>query len=565
MSLVGKVLQNRYAVEKQIGEGGMGTVYLATDRRFGTKVAIKQTLFTDPNLLRAFEREAQLLNSLRHPALPRVSDHFADADGAFIVMEYIAGEDLSAMVERDGAFAAPDVLRWAGVLLDALDYLHTQKTAIVHRDIKPQNLKLTPRGEIILLDFGLAKGTVSELTQASVAKSVFGYSRAYAPLEQIQGTGTDPRSDLYSLAATLYHLFTGKPPVDALTRATAVLNGDKDPLVPAHVLNPKVSVAVSSVLHQAMALNSNLRPANAAKMRFALVDAEKNAAAEEFFDGATIVRSAEVFNQNTQLMNADGAVATNIAAQKITDPQPVQNTLKIDTATSVAKNLLAAKKNSFIKSPVKMAASILVFGSIGFASWYGIKPLFFADESNQIQRVNAVADVQTDAKPTEQQQANLQAAPANPAPTTETTQKAEIETVVAAPAPKTDETAKTNAPKQKPQSSERRDVVVENADDSWERLENLDAEVERKIKSVDSRGVDLNDIPAEIRSDDPRNPIDRRKLREYIRKQRRAVRLQIEEANKHHAEQGLPPLKPVPPKIKRPPQPQPDDDDDDEN
>ncbi|MEP6925343.1 MAG: serine/threonine-protein kinase, partial [Pyrinomonadaceae bacterium] len=267
MTSAGKVLQNRYSVNKQIGAGGMGTVYVATDQRFGSTVAIKETLFTDPNLRRAFEREAQLLNSLRHPALPRVSDHFTEGNGAFIVMEYIAGEDLSAMVERDGAFAVSDVLRWADNLLDALDYLHNQKFPVIHRDIKPQNLKLTPRGEIILLDFGLAKGSASELSQISMTKSVFGYSRSYAPLEQIQGTGTDPRSDLYGLAATLYHLVTGKPPVDALTRATAVLNGNPDPLPSANTLNSKIPVSVSNVFHQAMALNANLRPMTAAQMR----------------------------------------------------------------------------------------------------------------------------------------------------------------------------------------------------------------------------------------------------------------------------------------------------------
>ncbi len=85
MNSAGKLLQNRYLIQKQIGAGGMGTVYVATDERFGSTVAIKETLFSDPNLRRAFEREAQLLNSLRHSALPRVSDHFTEGNGAFIV------------------------------------------------------------------------------------------------------------------------------------------------------------------------------------------------------------------------------------------------------------------------------------------------------------------------------------------------------------------------------------------------------------------------------------------------------------------------------------------------
>src|SRR5918997_4896149 len=154
------LLQNRYLVVKQIGQGGMGAVYIATDQRFGSTVALKETFFSDPSLRRAFEREARLLNHLRHPALPRVSDHFTEEEGQFLVMEYIPGEDLAEKLkERDGAFTLSEVLNWADQLLDALDYLHTQEPAIVHRDIKPQNLKLTSRGQIILLDFGLAKGT----------------------------------------------------------------------------------------------------------------------------------------------------------------------------------------------------------------------------------------------------------------------------------------------------------------------------------------------------------------------------------------------------------------------
>ena len=97
------LLQDRYLVLEQIGHGGMGAVYRATDQRFGSTVALKETFFDDPSLRRAFEREARLLNRLRHPALPRVSDHFTEGPGQFLVMEYIHGEDLSEMMEKRGA------------------------------------------------------------------------------------------------------------------------------------------------------------------------------------------------------------------------------------------------------------------------------------------------------------------------------------------------------------------------------------------------------------------------------------------------------------------------------
>ncbi|HLM01506.1 MAG TPA: serine/threonine-protein kinase, partial [Pyrinomonadaceae bacterium] len=184
---------------------------------------------------------------------------------------------------------------------------------VIHRDIKPQNLKLTPRGQIILLDFGLAKGSVTNAESLTAAKSVFGYSRNYASLEQIQGTGTDPRSDLYSLAATLYHLMTGAPPSDALTRAMSVLNGEKDPLVPAHRINPKISVGVADVLNRAMALNANHRPSSAAAMRQLLRDGVHITDADEYQTAVPIAdasSTASLFTQKTAVM-ADGARASS--------------------------------------------------------------------------------------------------------------------------------------------------------------------------------------------------------------------------------------------------------------
>ncbi len=273
MNKTERILQNRYLIEALIGKGGMGSVYLGIDQRFGTNVAIKETISANDRMSRAFEHEAQLLNSLRHPALPHVVDYFTEGDEQFIVMEYIAGEDLSDILKRQGNFKISEVLKWADDLLDALNYLHTQMSPVVHRDIKPQNLKLTPRGEIILLDFGLAKGNPGELSHITMETSIFGYSRAYASLEQIQGTGTDPRSDLYSLSSTLYHLLTGQPPVDALTRAKSVLNGETDSLQLLNSANPKIPLPVADVLHQALALNANLRPQTAAAMRSALKEA----------------------------------------------------------------------------------------------------------------------------------------------------------------------------------------------------------------------------------------------------------------------------------------------------
>ena len=274
----GDVLQDRYRVKGPLGRGGMGAVYEATDLRLSRTVALKETLAETGELRRAFEREARLLANLRHPALPKVLDHFAEGDGLFLVMEFIPGEDLGVMLERGGrAFAPAEVLRWAEQLLDALEYLHALDPPVLHRDIKPANLKLIAPTQIVLLDFGLAKGSAGQMTRAG-SKSVLAYSPNYSPLEQIQGAGTDERSDLYSLAATLYHLLTGVKPADAITRAAAVVNGRPDPLVPARKVKGDVPAGVSAALTRALAPNIENRPRNVSEMRRELRDATPRAA-----------------------------------------------------------------------------------------------------------------------------------------------------------------------------------------------------------------------------------------------------------------------------------------------
>ncbi|CAA9418732.1 MAG: Serine/threonine protein kinase [uncultured Pyrinomonadaceae bacterium] len=323
----GTVLQNRYRIEKQIGQGGMGKVYVATDERFKSTVAIKETVFEDGNLRKAFEREARLLNSLKHSALPRVSDHFNEKDGQFLVMEFIAGDDLAEMMEKSGAaFPLETVLQWAHQLCDALEYLHAQD--IIHRDIKPQNLKLAPNGQIVLLDFGLAKGNATDAPHQTAAKSIFGFSRSYASLEQIQGAGTEPRSDLYSLGATLYHLLTGIPPADALTRAMNVLNKQSDPLIPAYLVNNQIPRGVAEVLQKTMALDAGERPVSANAMRSMLDASDKfiDANAAESIVEKSL--STDFLTQETKIMGAK----TNVFA----DAQPEIET-KVASAANVSE------------------------------------------------------------------------------------------------------------------------------------------------------------------------------------------------------------------------------------
>ena len=323
MLVTGTILQNRYEVIKPIGQGGMGAVYMARDQRLGNTVALKETFFSDTFLLAAFEREAKLLAGLRHAALPKVIDHFADTNGQFLVMEYIPGDDLQELLQ-EGNSPPPvaEVLQWADQLLDALDYLHSQQPPIIHRDIKPQNLKLTSRNQIVLLDFGLAKGTALELTHTGSSSSIFGYTPSYAPLEQAQGAGTDPQSDIYSLAATLYHLLTGTKPTDALARATCILNGQPDPLASAIDINPRIPSCLSDVILRSMALKKDQRPLSAAEMRRMLRDSEitiKNnpaVSAKSHTPRAEVNRSSHPVNSSSTI--AFASLPTNPAAEEPT-------------------------------------------------------------------------------------------------------------------------------------------------------------------------------------------------------------------------------------------------------
>jgi serine/threonine protein kinase len=282
MVATGALLQDRYCIEEPIKKTNLSAVYKAKDQRLSSTVAIKENCFNDEEFCSQFRREARLLANLRHPLLPKVSDHFTEDDSQFLVMEYIPGKDLREMLREredrnEGPFEPDLALEWADQLLDVLEYLHGHPEPIVHRDIKPQNLKLGPRGEVVLLDFGLAKG--SPTLSGRKSSSIHGFTFAYASLAQIRDEGTNPRSDLYSLGATLYHLMTGVTPPDAFERLNARASG-YNPLRPAHELNPQVAPAVSAALDKAMALYPHERPSSAAELRQMLREAKQKTGAE---------------------------------------------------------------------------------------------------------------------------------------------------------------------------------------------------------------------------------------------------------------------------------------------
>ncbi|HEY8559990.1 MAG TPA: protein kinase [Pyrinomonadaceae bacterium] len=362
----GTLLQNRYLIERKIGAGGMGAVYLATDKRFDNHVAIKETFYREDEFGEAFEREARLLNALQHPVLPHVSDYFTENGGHFIVMQFIDGEDLCDALKRDGAFPLADVLRWTEDLLDALDYLHAQTPPVIHRDIKPHNLKLNARGNIMLLDFGLAKLNKKDATEISV----FGYSRTYSPLEQIQGTGTDAHSDIFALGATVYHLLTGTPPINALTRAAAIVGGNPDPLRPANEIRPEIPEGIANVLNEALALDARNRFVSAKAMRqafrFAAGGFAETGAAEK--SAASIAAAPALGGSGErQTGKTSTAEALNALPPKSAPVAPPRSSAIIVDMKKPGRVRRESNGNRFVWA----AAAVLLFFGITTAFYFG--------------------------------------------------------------------------------------------------------------------------------------------------------------------------------------------------
>jgi len=329
------MIQDRYLVVHLIGKGGMGEVYLAVDQRLGSAVALKRTSYaSDPALAGAFEREARILARLRHPVLPKVSDHFVDGGNQYLVMEHIAGDDLSTRLEATNKpFPVSWVMFWADQLLDALTYLHSHQPPIIHRDIKPQNLKLTDENHIILLDFGLSKDSPNPTrgNSGQSSGSVFGYTPHFAPMEQIRGTGTDARSDIYSLAATLYQLLTGIKPADSLSRADAVLNGNVDPVVSLNEANPEIATTVSDVLMRALEITQDRRYKSAGDMQRALRSAY--AEMKDAMSAKTVMVPTPVIPDVTpSIETVSSTPAPPLEATVQMDALPLDATMQMDAA-----------------------------------------------------------------------------------------------------------------------------------------------------------------------------------------------------------------------------------------
>lgn len=260
----GALLHKRYRIVEILGQGGMGSVYHAIDENLGVDVAVKENLFTTDEYARQFRLEAVILANLRHPNLPRVTDHFVIGDqGQYLVMDYIEGEDLRQRMERTGNITEDEAILIGAAICDALTYLHTRKPAILHRDLKPGNVKITPDGHILLVDFGLAKILHGSQATTTGARAM---TPGYSPPEQYGTARTDPRTDIYSLGATLYAALSGIIPEDGLARAM-----DNTQLTPLRKRNGKVSRRFAAAVEKAMGIDPSDRYQNAEDFKHSLL------------------------------------------------------------------------------------------------------------------------------------------------------------------------------------------------------------------------------------------------------------------------------------------------------
>jgi outer membrane protein assembly factor BamB len=262
----GAILQDRYEILKVLGLGGMGAVYQARDLRFtgvARLCALKEMTSTTPDphvrrlAIQNFEREANILATLNHPAIPKIYDYFTEGIRSYLVLEYVDGQDLEALMgDTEQKLPQERVVHWAIQICDVLSYLHNQDPPIVFRDLKPSNIMLRPPNHIILVDFGIAR--VFEEGQKGTMIGTEGYS----PPEQYRGIA-NPQGDIYALSATLHHLLTQRDP-----RLEPPFTFHEEP---PRLLNPTVSEELEAVIMKGLEYEPEKRFANAEEMKAALM------------------------------------------------------------------------------------------------------------------------------------------------------------------------------------------------------------------------------------------------------------------------------------------------------
>jgi beta-lactam-binding protein with PASTA domain/tRNA A-37 threonylcarbamoyl transferase component Bud32 len=272
-----QVLGERYEIGGVLGRGGMAEVHRGRDLRLGREVAVKvlrHDLARDPSFQVRFRREAQAAASLNHPAIVAVYDTGEDRtpNGAtpYIVMEYVEGETLRDVLRREGRLSPERAMSLTADICAALDFSH--RNGIVHRDVKPGNVMITPQGTVKVMDFGIARAVSDSAATMTSTAAVIGTAQYLSP-EQARGEGVDARSDVYSAGCLLYELVTGTPPFTGDSPvAVAYQHVREDPRTPSSI-NPEIPPELDAILLKAMSKNPANRYQSAADMRADLLRA----------------------------------------------------------------------------------------------------------------------------------------------------------------------------------------------------------------------------------------------------------------------------------------------------
>jgi len=286
----GTVLQERYEILKLRALGGMGAIYEARDLRFShtlRRCAIKEIINAAPDPrtrhlnLQNFEREANILASLNHPSIPHIFDYFGEGNRAYLVLEYVEGEDLEALLEHTNGFLPQErILHWVLQVCDVLEYLHTRKEGpIVFRDIKPSNIMVRPDERVVLVDFGIAKVFMDQKRGTMVG------TEGYSPPEQYRGLAA-PQGDIYALGATMHHLLTKQDP-----RLEPPFSFHERP---PRSINPAVSPEIEAAVMRALEYETEKRFASISEMRQAILAACGEGKVQPQGPAATIPRAQSI-------------------------------------------------------------------------------------------------------------------------------------------------------------------------------------------------------------------------------------------------------------------------------
>jgi len=265
---IGTRVAGRFVIERLLGTGGMGAVYLARDEQLGEQVALKVIAglaLLDPNAADRLRRETTLARKISHPNVVRMHDLGEEHGLLFVSMEYVAGESLAARIKRLGAIPASQLRPIALQLCEGLAAAHG--CGIIHRDLKPANILIDGHERVKLIDFGIAR---SEINAGMTATNMVIGTPDYMAPEQVKGGALDARTDVYALGAVLYHALTGRPPFPGETPIAIGLAHIQDPVVPPRQLRPDVPAVWETVLLRALEKNPFARFPNVAALQAAL-------------------------------------------------------------------------------------------------------------------------------------------------------------------------------------------------------------------------------------------------------------------------------------------------------